>query len=114
MYYLYVVVSNSGSWAFAGRLDFLPHFKPTSLGAPLSHFSGHPWHVHKGWTLAECVRLAHTIYAMMHLKNAEHVPTQRLVAHTWRLNILGTLMPLALSHARVMMRPILNPKVCVI
>jgi hypothetical protein len=38
-------------------LKYRPHFKPSSLGVPLSCSSHHPPHTHISWTKSEIVRL---------------------------------------------------------
>ena len=60
------------------RVGFKPHFKPTSLGVPLSSSSSHPWHVHVSWPFAQIQRFHSLSDSHVSFTNAKHVFVRRL------------------------------------
>lgn len=60
------------------RVGFQPHFKPTSLGVPLSTASSHPWHVHASWPFSQIKRLHRLSGSRVCFSKAKHAFISRL------------------------------------
>ena len=60
------------------KIGYKPHFKPTSLGVPLSTASSHPWHVHASWPFAQIKRLHSLSGSHVSFTYAKHVLVRRL------------------------------------
>ena len=70
------------------RLHFKPHFKPSSLGVPLSDRSAQSISVHTGWPKAEMDRLWTLSSCRAYFNNAKKVFIDRLRRHRCSPNLL--------------------------